>query len=100
MLVTFTTKAWSDITMFGEIAVKLIKMMGHTGTVPSAILAEDVPEALARLKAAVALEEPEDPEAREDDDSERKVSIPTRAFPLIELLTAAAEQKCDVMWHD
>ena len=100
MLVTFTTKAWSDITMFGEIAVKLIKMMGHTGTVPSAILAEDVPEALARLKEAVALEEPEDSDTEDDDSAERKVSIPTRAFPLIELLTAAAEQKADVMWHD
>ena len=101
MLVTFTTKAWADITMFGDIAVSLIKMMGHTGTVPSAILAEDVPAALARLKEAVG-QEPEDGAAGEDDDEsgERKVSIPTRAYPLIELLTAAAEQKCDVMWHD
>ena len=101
MLVTFTTKASADITMFGEIAVKLIKMMGHTGTVPSAILAEDVPAALARLKEAVGQEEAEAPEDEEVGESEeRKVSIPVRAYPLIELLTAAAEQKCDVMWHD
>lgn len=101
MLVTFTTKAWADITMFGDIAVALIKMMGHTGTVPSAILAEDVPAALARLKEAVEEVPEEDPAGEDDDESgDKKVSIPTRAYPLIELLTAAADRKCDVMWHD
>jgi len=100
MLVTFTTKAWADITMFGEIAVQLIKLMGHSGTVPSAILAEDVPAALENLKVAIEQAAPDESEEEDDDSSERKVSIPTRAFPLIELLTAAAEQKSDVMWHD
>jgi hypothetical protein len=41
MLVTFTTEAYADITMFGDVAVALLKMMGHSGTVPSAIRAED-----------------------------------------------------------
>jgi len=101
MLVTFTSKAWADITMFGEPAVKLLKMMGHSGTVPSAILAEDVPEALKRLKSALALEtEDANGDQEGDDPDERKVGISTRAYPLIELLTAAAEQECDVMWHD
>ena len=100
MLVTFTTKAWADITMFGEIAVQLIKLMGHSGTVPSAILAEDVPAALDNLKSAIEQAAPDEPEEEGEESGERKVSIPTRAFPLIELLTAAAEQKTDVMWHD
>jgi hypothetical protein len=101
MLVTFTTKAWADITMFGDIAVLLIKMMGHSGTVPGALIAEDVPVALARLKEAVSQEPDDEPAGYDDDDSgERKVSIPIRAYPLIELLTAAAAQKCSVMWHD
>ncbi len=54
MLVTFQTKAYAPITMFGDVAVTLIKLMGHSGTVPGAILAEDIPAALARLRAAVA----------------------------------------------
>ncbi len=53
MLVTFTTKAYADITMFGDVAVSLLKMMGHSGTVPGAILAADVPAALGRLTAAI-----------------------------------------------
>jgi len=55
MLVTFETKSHAPITMFGDVAVTLIKMMGHSGTVPSALLAQDVPAALERLKAAVAV---------------------------------------------
>ena len=54
MLVTFTTKAYADITMFGDIAIAMLKMMGHSVTVPGALRADDVHEALRQLKAAVA----------------------------------------------
>ena len=53
MLVTFTTKAYADITMFGDIALAMLRMMGHSATVPGAILAADVPVALSRLTAAI-----------------------------------------------
>ena len=49
MLVTFSCPVYADITMFGDVAVRLLKMMGHSGTVPSAIVAADVPAALERL---------------------------------------------------
>ena len=47
MLVTFTTNTYPDITMFGDFALTMLKMMGHSATVPGAILAPDVPEALS-----------------------------------------------------
>ena len=56
MLITFETKAYANITMFGDIAKKLIKYMGHSGNVPGAIKAEDLPTALSKLKAAVQFE--------------------------------------------
>lgn len=103
MLVTFTCKAYADITMFGDVALSMLKMMGHSETVPGAILAEDVPAALERLKMAIETvkaipiqSEPMD--ARHDDPDEQPVSLPHRALPLIELLTAAARENCDVMW--
>ncbi len=40
MIVTFRSKAHADIIMFGDIAIKLLKLMGHSGTVPGALLAE------------------------------------------------------------
>ena len=99
MLVTFTTDAYADITMFGDVALTMLKMMGHSETVPGAILAADVPMALNRLKAAINAEKASPPvEGENEDDDEPVVSIADRALPLINLLTAAAEAECNVMW--
>ena len=97
MLVTFTTDAYADITMFGDVALAMLKMMGHSGTVPSAILAADVPAALSRLTAGIEAAKAELPVDEEDED-EPQVSLTNRAMPLINLLTAAAQEGCDVMW--
>jgi len=97
MLVTFTTDAYADITMFGDVAKTLLKMMGHSGTVPSAILAEDVPAALSRLTAAIEAAKAA-PSVDDEDEDEPQVSLSNRAWPLINLLTAAAKEGSDVMW--
>jgi len=101
MLVTFRTKAWGNITMFGNVAVALLRMMGHSGTVPSAMLARDIPAAMVRLKeqlAAGAFEEVEEPSDKDEED-QPPVGLRTRALPLLEMLSAAAEQDCDVLWQ-
>ena len=46
MLVTFSSPVSADITMFGDVALRLIKLMGHSGTIPGALAAEDVAPAL------------------------------------------------------
>ena len=98
MLVTFKTKAYADITMVGDIAVAMLKMMGHSATVPSAILAEDVPLALNRLTAAIAKDKAPPPKENKDQE-EPGVSMAHRALPLINLLTAAVKENCNVMWE-
>ena len=100
MLVTFSCPAYADITMFGDVALRLLKMMGHSGTVPSALAAQDVQPALERLEAAVAADEqlPQPDESVEGEDDEPGVSLPHRALPLVELLQAAAMAKCNLMW--
>ena len=100
MLIKFDSEAGS-FTMNGEIAVQLLKAMGHSGTVPSAILAADIPAALARLKAAVDASPRTAAEAPDSDDKDRRevpVSLHQRAFPLIDLLTRAAAKGAEVMW--
>jgi hypothetical protein len=57
MPVTFTTKAYADITMFGDVAIAMLKLE-HGGTVPGAIRAEDFPAALSRLSAAIDAKNP------------------------------------------
>jgi hypothetical protein len=100
MLVTFTTDAYADITMFGNDALAMLKMMGHTATVPGAILAADVPQALSRLTTALNLQKEISPpvENKDEDTNEPVVSMVNRGLPLIELLTAAAKAGCNVMW--
>ena len=97
MLVTFTTKAYADITMFGDVAVTLLKMMGHSGTVPGAILAADIPAALSRITAGLDKTRTET-SADDLEEDEPRVSLSNRALPVVGLLTAAAQQNCDVMW--
>ncbi len=101
---TFKCKAYGEFTMFGDVADKLIKMMGHSGTVPGALSAEDVPAALARLKQAIESAEESEmeiPAAEENNDEEEPpISLSLRAFPLLEMLTAAARENTYVMWYE
>ncbi len=97
MLVTFTTDAYADITMFGDVALAMLKMMGHSGSVPGAILAADVPAALSRLTAANNAEKAAPPIEDKNTD-EPVVSLSHRALPLLELLAAAAKDNVNVMW--
>jgi hypothetical protein len=101
MLVKFQSDV-GTLTMFGDVAVPLLKLMGHSGTVPSAILPEDIPAAVARLKDAVAASaDTASPAGRKDGDSKEElpVSLKQRAFPLIELLERAARRECEVVWR-
>ncbi len=102
MLVTFECKAYANITYFGDVAKQLIKMMGHSGTIPSAILAGDVPRALARLQQALAqlTDAKSVPEKNDQEDiKEVPLQLTIRALPLVELLNAAVKEQCDVMWR-
>jgi hypothetical protein len=106
MLVTFSCKAYPNTTYFGNVAQTLLKMMGKSGNVPGALLADNVPKALERLQSAIEKlkAEAEPPlkassqEDERDDWKDKPVSLAHRALPLIELLTAAAKARCDVMW--
>lgn len=97
MLLTFSTPAYANITMFGDVGLQMLKLMGHSATVPGALLAEDIPAALQRLEAAVAADQ-QSPEPEPSEEGEAAVSLSHRALPLIELLKAAAKDECNVMW--
>ncbi|MBM4959061.1 DUF1840 domain-containing protein [Vibrio parahaemolyticus] len=105
MLITFRCRSYANVTMFGDIALEMIKMMGHSGTVPGSISAQDVPDALSKLTSALsaknAAEEnlPTDVDVDEEQ-IEPAVSLGRRAFPLIELLKSAIKEECEVMWDN
>lgn len=78
--------------MFGDVAVRLLHLMGHSGTVPGALLAENVQAALERLEAAVEADKQllHPQKSAEEEDDEPAVTLSHRALPMIELLKAAA----------
>lgn len=106
MIVKFSTRAGA-LTMHGDAAVTLLKAMGHSGTVPGAILAADLPAALTSLRKA--LEEqalvppppaPTTTDGDEDEEREREppVSMRMRALPLIDMIETAIARGSDLMW--
>ena len=104
MLITFKTRArCPDITMFGDVALRLLKLMGRRDTVPSAMEPEDIPAALRKLREGLALEKEAAAEASAEDADEeatRPVSLQTRAMPLVELLETALKEDVPVMWEE
>jgi hypothetical protein len=105
MLITFKTKAHANVTMFGDIALKLLELMGRSETVPSAIKPEDIPSALTALEAGVAANDADAKKEKKaktennDDQTEDLVSLHNRALPLIELLQAAKKADVHVIWE-
>lgn len=106
MLIKFDSEVGS-FTMDGAIAVQLIRAMGHSGTVPGAILPADIPGALDRLKGIVEKSpaagkapaaKSADADEEDEDEAEVRVSLHQRAFPLIELLSLAAARGKAVLW--
>ena len=93
--------------MFGEAAEALLKMSGLSGNVPGAIMADDVPKALAELQAALKAQSEADgsldvsgisDNAEQDDENAKNVGLGTRAVPLIELFEAAIRSHDNVQW--
>ena len=113
MLVTFRSTATESITMFEDVAVQLLKLMGATGRIPGALGPEDVGPALRQLENATeqikagthvtparpADNEDAKNEDEDDEDREPPVDLATRAVPLLSILKRAAAAKAEVMWE-
>lgn len=103
MPITFKSKHSPNIVMLEAVALELINVMGHSGTVPGSLATEDIPTALARLEQLVAaapdrpLEADRD-DSKDDEDREPSVSASHRSLPLIEMLRSAMREHDYVIW--
>ena len=99
MLVTFHSDAYENITYFGDVAQRLLALMGHSGTIPGAIKSEDLAEALSHLQQGLAKTQ-SNPAYQDDDEEEVDVDLVKRAIPLVNLLKASIKNDCDVLWDE
>lgn len=107
MIVRFSTRI-GQLTMHGDAAVTLLRGMGHTGTVPGAILAADLPDALARLVRALETSggspspATQVPSAGDDEDERERepvITLQKRAVPLLDMVRTAIARDSDLMWE-
>jgi|OpeIllAssembly_1097287.scaffolds.fasta_scaffold09346_3 hypothetical protein len=106
MLVTFKSGVCADVMMFGEVAKQMMEIMGKEFTPRGVITVEQLPQAVARLKQAVAedrqLRQGSAPPREDDEEVEEerreRVSITQRALPLIELLECSLREEKPVLW--
>src|SRR5215510_10143435 len=94
MLVKFDSRS-GNLTMFGDVALQLLNLMGHSGTIPGAIRAFDIPAALARLQHGLDALPPGAPIEKE---GLPQVSLHQRAYPFVQFLQRAAASGFDVLW--
>ncbi len=99
-MITFSSDAYENISYFSDVAKSLLSLMGHSGTVPGAFKAGEVPHALSSLQRGLGQDKnktspsPQD----NDDENEPQIGLAKRAIPLINMLQAAIKKNCDVMW--
>lgn len=107
MLIVFKSKAAGDVMMFGDVAQSLMEIMGKAPEPKGIVTVEQLPQAIARLKAAVAQDKAEKPVVDHDERIFEKtaeggkreyVSLARRAAPLIELLEYSLKEEVPVTW--
>jgi hypothetical protein len=103
-MITFQSDASGDVMMFDEVAHRMMDLMGKEYTQRGVITVEQMPECIARLKAAIAEDrarargKPQEEEAEETTGVAARVSLAQRAIPLVELLERSLEREKPVLW--
>ncbi|HTY98379.1 MAG TPA: DUF1840 domain-containing protein [Rhodocyclaceae bacterium] len=109
MIVTFRSKASGDVIMFGDVAKRMMEIMGKEYTEQGIVTVEQLPGAIARLKAAIAEDKASRAGVVDDDDDEPRqeaapggsrpfVALAVRAVPLVELLEYSLKEETPVVW--
>ncbi len=114
MIVIFQSKASGDVIMFGGVAYEMMKIMGKEASPKGIVTVEQLPDAIARLRAAVVADKEaharqwekldemrESGEASNDEmaqTGQQGISLTQRAVPLLELLEHSLRKKVPVVW--
>jgi hypothetical protein len=112
VIVIFKSAAAGDVIMFGDVAQRMMKLMGKDATDKGIVTVEQLPDAIARIKAAIeedkqqrAGKSPEDLPQTEPDGSGGRgqgsrpfVTLTQRAVPLLELLEWSLKKQKPVVW--
>lgn len=105
MLVTFTSSTSGEILMFSEIAHRLFGIIGKQGTARGVFINEQLPDAIKKLRQAVAGETGKtdgagQPQATAGESgTEPDVSLAQRTHSFIEMMERTGKKNGYVMWQ-
>ncbi|MCX8085648.1 MAG: DUF1840 domain-containing protein [Rhodocyclaceae bacterium] len=107
-LVTFKSQAAADVIYFADVAERLLELIGKVPAKQGIVTVEQLPEAIARLEAAIAADREahrrqllEEEPATEPDGhggARPRVSLTQRALPLVEMFKISLAEKKPVVW--
>jgi hypothetical protein len=104
-MITFRSEVGPDIMMFDNVAHLMMDLIGKEHTKRGVITVEQLPDAIARLKQAVADDHAanhggnlDEDDADEENAVSRPVGTAQRAVPLIELLEISLSRQKPVTW--
>lgn len=109
MLVRFDSSVSGEMLMHAEVAKRLLEIIGKDRTARGVITTEQLPEALTRLRNAVAEEKSGQraagkidngyPDIDDEEATEPPVGLARRAHPFIEMLDWTQREKGFVLWE-
>lgn len=108
MLITFRSEASGDVMMFGDVAKQMLRIIGKEPADNGIVTAKQLPDAIAALKHAIAVDmaartehsgsgQPEI-EAEQGGGQGLFVSTSQRAQPLLELFEWSLKDDKPVLW--
>lgn len=107
-IVTFKSAACADVIYFSDVGKRMMELMGKEAANQGIVTVEQLPAAIAQLKAAIAadreqhraLVQDEEPQVEKTagGNSRPRVSLTQRALPLLAMLEESLAGKKPVVW--
>lgn len=112
MLITFKSKAYPDVMMYQDHAKRILDLLNkepEIGVITSAeagravqLLEHEIEESRKHPPSDEVAQDIKAHRADDDDDPDHEqaqiVSFSTRAYPMLEMLRAARDNGCDILW--
>lgn len=102
MLLTFKSPTGADLVMFEDSAKEILALLGkNPGDGRGIILVEQLPSAIATLRAELSADKASQPKPgnkTDELDAEPQVSLSQRAIPFIEMLERALKDNETITW--
>ncbi|TAG26825.1 MAG: DUF1840 domain-containing protein [Burkholderiales bacterium] len=99
MLYKFKSDAGGDVIMLEATGGQVLEIIGKGFDAKGILLPEQMASAKAAIEAAIALEEQAGKTSDEPEDKgNKRISLRTRAWPLVMLMERSAKDKVPITW--